>query len=410
MPNDWFHDVTTISDCSPSAVFDVNAAPSWAATSGAAMQEARGSGGSAGSKNPQARLEALRDMFQESPDVPSTPPRSITGEVRERTIWAYWAQGYDDMPEFFKMCVGTWQRSNPHWDVRVLQKTTVHEFLSEVELPNHFMQMFSHQTASDAVRLGVLSRYGGVWLDVNMILRTSLDSFCWNAISSGRKSAAVCFHPYYGTEALGGQDFVESWFLATKPGNPFFLRWRDLFRELFHNRLDTEGILEHPLYQGIDLSGFERLNAEFSGSGMEFREYLAIHAMCHRLIETDPQARAQWRDSFQRTDAADTAFRMQLDAQASGMAAAEVLMSQDPRADDIVEGIPLIKFTTPHYGPLLFLQRSQLADRRTLLGRLLDPQDAPSGSTPPRGERAPPRVRWARKAQHACPGQQARFF
>lgn len=26
--------------------------------------------------------------------------------------------------------------------------------------------MTSHQTASDAVRLGVLSRYGGVWLDV----------------------------------------------------------------------------------------------------------------------------------------------------------------------------------------------------------------------------------------------------
>eukprot|EP00933_Yihiella_yeosuensis_P029820 TRINITY_DN23471_c1_g1_i1.p1 TRINITY_DN23471_c1_g1~~TRINITY_DN23471_c1_g1_i1.p1 ORF type:complete len:475 (-),score=77.37 TRINITY_DN23471_c1_g1_i1:158-1582(-) len=332
------------------------------------------------SKNPEARLSALQEMFEIRHNESSTPPRSLTGEVRDRTIWGYWAQGYNEMPEFFKLCVGTWQRLNPHWDVRILQKSTVHEYLSEVELPNNFMQMLSHQTASDAVRLGLLSRYGGVWMDVNMILRTSLDDFCWREITSGKRAGAFCYHPFYGTEALGGQDFVESWFLASKPGNPFFIRWRDMFKELFHNRLDTEGILEHPLYEGIDLSGFERLNQQFSGSNMDFREYLAIHVMCHRLIEKEPKARAMWKDEFLKVDAASTAFRMQLDAEAGGMAAAQALISQDPRADELVEGIPLMKFTTPHYGPLLFLQRWQLEDRRTLLGRLLDPSPPSGGS------------------------------
>jgi mannosyltransferase OCH1-like enzyme len=45
--------------------------------------------------------------------------------------------------------------------VRILQKSTVLEYLDEEELANRFMEMTSHQTASDAVRLGVLSRYGG---------------------------------------------------------------------------------------------------------------------------------------------------------------------------------------------------------------------------------------------------------
>lgn len=41
--------------------------------------------------------------------------------------------------------------------------------------------------------------------------------------------------------------------------------------------------------------------------GMEFREYLAIHAMCHRLLETEPEARRLWRDEFIKINAADTA-------------------------------------------------------------------------------------------------------
>lgn len=322
------------------------------------------------------RQQALEDMFRVSHNTPSTPPRGLTGEVRERTIWAYWAQGYDRMPEFFKLCVGTWQRHNPHWDVRILEKATVHEYLSEAELPNRFMHMFSHQAASDAVRLGLLSRYGGVYMDVNILMRASLDAMCWDAIASGERAAAVFYHPHYGTEAFDGKDLTESWFLATRPGNPFFLQWRDLFKELMHNRLDTEGLLEHPLYQGVDLSGIDRLNKQF-GADFDFREYLAIHAMCHRLIETDEEAHAQWSSTFRRFNAAETAFRVQLQAEAAGRFAAEAFISTDPQMDLWLHGVPLIKFTTPHHGPLAPLTREQLLDKRTLLGRLLDPPAAP---------------------------------
>jgi len=309
--------------------------------------------------------------------VPTAAPSATTplrsAEVKPRTIWAYWAQGHQQMPEFFQMCVGTWQRVNPHWDVRILQKSTILEYLSEEELPNRFMDMTSHQTASDAVRLGVLSRYGGVWLDVNILVCGSLDDLCWNAIRRNQKPACVFFHPSYGTEPLGGQDFVESWCLATKPQNPFFLRWRDTFKELFRDRLSIEGLLSHPFYKGLDLSGFEKLNEDFRGSGMEFREYLAIHVMCHRLLETDPEARRLWRDEFIKVNAADTAFRLQMVAQASDMHMAQVLLLEDSRAEKLIEGVPLIKFRTPDYGPLLQLAQSQLTDRRHLLGRLLDP-------------------------------------
>lgn len=41
--------------------------------------------------------------------------------------------------------------------------------------------------------------------------------------------------------------------------------------------------------------------------------------MCHRLLETDPESRRAWRDDFLKVNAADTAFRLQMVAQASDM-------------------------------------------------------------------------------------------
>mmetsp|Transcript_28195 Transcript_28195/g.85144 ORF Transcript_28195/g.85144 Transcript_28195/m.85144 type:complete len:329 (+) Transcript_28195:99-1085(+) len=317
-----------------------------------------------------SRLQVLTHMFKVTHNAPSTPLRSLTGEVRERTIWAYWGQGPEQMPALFRMCVATWRHHNPDWDIRVLQKSDVYEFLSEADLPNRFDHMLSPQTCSDCLRLALLARYGGVWLDVSVLLQASLDELCWKAVSSGDRAAAVFFHPKYGTEALGQQDFVESWFLATRAGNPFFLRWRDLLRELLHNRLDVNGLLEHPLYQGLDLAGVDRLNCEFSPP-FDFREYLAIHAMCHRLLETDAALQEQWSSLWLRLDASETAFCVQLRAEAEGAQVAMVFLAGDAHWDVLARRTPLIKFTTPHYRELVLMPREVLLDERSLIGRLL---------------------------------------
>merc|ERR1719469_1162593 len=150
---------------------------------------------------------------------------------------------------------------------------------------------------------------------------------------AGEKRAATFHHSSYGLDTWRRLDFTESWFLASLPGNPFFMKWRDLLKELLHNRVDVDGLLQHPLYKNLALDGFDRLNREFSGFQHDFREYLAIHAMCHRLIEKDASARKQWDSSWIRHDAASTAFALQLHAEKNNMHVAEVFMS-DGRSFD----------------------------------------------------------------------------
>ncbi|CAE8650094.1 unnamed protein product [Polarella glacialis] len=317
-----------------------------------------------------SQTAVLVEMFRVSHNVPSTPAKSLTNEIQERTIWGYWAQGEERMSDFFKLCVDTWKHQNKDWDVRILSRSNLYDYLSAAELPNRFEQMFSPQTSSDCIRLALLSRYGGVWLDVNIILRQSLDELFWNKIESGEASAAACHHPKYGLEDFQQQDFTESWLLATKAGNPFFLRWRDLLKELLHNRLDVKGLMEHPLYQDINLSGFERLNRDFQAP-FDFREYLAIHAMFHRLLETDARLRDQWRSSWVKIDAVATGFKIQMQAESESLQAAHVFLGTEERWDAVAEGVPFIKFTTPHHLEITKLPRQVLLSEKVLLGRLL---------------------------------------
>jgi len=320
-------------------------------------------------------IDVLAERFRLTHNLPSTPARSLSREVRGRTIWGYWAQGFDEMPELFKLCVGTWRWFNPHWDVRILCNSTLHEFLSETELPNRFSEFSRPQIASNCVRLALLARYGGVWLDASVILRTGLDGLCWEEIACGQMVAAALHHERYGTGALGCNDFVESWLLATRKGNPFFLRWRDLVCELLHNRLDVHGLRSHPLCQDLDLMGFERLGSEFRGSAhdQEFREHLAHLVMFHRLLQRDPAAQKQWRESWRLFDAESTALCLQQLAYKAQVTTTDVLRSRDGRLDDALRGVPLVKLATPHYSPLLRLPREELLDETTLLGRFLRP-------------------------------------
>lgn len=297
-------------------------------------------------------------------------PRAKSQEIRDRTIWGYWWQGYDDMCDMFKLCTETWQRHNPEWDVRILDNETVYDYVSPDALPNLFQEMESYQLASDAVRLALLCRYGGVWMDVNVLLRCKLDDLCWSDIQSGRKTAAVFYHPHYGTDAFQHKDFTESWFLATKPGNPFFLRWQETLLELLHDRTNVYGLSEHPLYEGLDLYGIDVLNGNAGIANFNFRDYLAIHSMGIRLLQTEPELREQWMSSFIKIDAAATAFKLQLYFEEVGETVGFAVLTRSIPTFDFMDNVPLVKFNSDHYQMAIHCPGDQL-ESSTLMGDLL---------------------------------------
>eukprot|EP01065_Artemidia_motanka_P005294 TRINITY_DN12568_c0_g1_i2.p1 TRINITY_DN12568_c0_g1~~TRINITY_DN12568_c0_g1_i2.p1 ORF type:complete len:280 (+),score=101.97 TRINITY_DN12568_c0_g1_i2:242-1081(+) len=273
------------------------------------------------------------------------------------------------MPALQRLCVRTWRRQNPGWDVRILCRRSVWQYLGEADLPNQWRAIGSHQLASDAVRLALLSRYGGAYLDAAIILREPLERLGWGEVEAGKRRAAGFYHPQFGTPSWGGRDFVESWLLMCRPHDPLFLRWRDLLREALHNRVSATGLLQHPLYQELPLDNFEHMNRTFVAD-FDFREYLVIHAMYRRILETEPALRAMWKDDWLLHDAAATAFRVQGRIEAAGGWTPQGLMSDDARWTEAAEGTPLIKLIGPQAEPLQALSEEQLLSPSTVIGRV----------------------------------------
>eukprot|EP00397_Hematodinium_sp_SG-2012_P026779 GEMP01028095.1.p1 GENE.GEMP01028095.1~~GEMP01028095.1.p1 ORF type:complete len:268 (+),score=41.37 GEMP01028095.1:32-805(+) len=246
-----------------------------------------------------------------------------------RTIWAYWERGRPS--SFSKLCMLTWKKLNPHWTIHLLNKSNYQEFVPRSELPNRFEELTS-RLASDCLRLALLARHGGVWMDVSILLRQPLDHWCWNRIAP--RSAFVFHHSLYDVQP---RDFVESWFLAANsPQQDVFVAWRDRMCELLHDQVSAVGLAAtHPLYK---------------------REYLAIHAM-FKTLSDDPLLRAQI-EGWQFEDAHKTALTLDV----------KTMLEPPEKSFEKFENIPLFKFTSPmqpnDLSPEFFMRPN------TLIGKL----------------------------------------
>lgn len=82
-------------------------------------------------------------------------------------IWVCWWQGEDQMPQMIKQCYySLCKNSNGHQVVLLTNKNYM-EYISlpEIVLEKHKKGLISTAHLSDVLRLSLLSKYGGLWID-----------------------------------------------------------------------------------------------------------------------------------------------------------------------------------------------------------------------------------------------------
>ena len=83
------------------------------------------------------------------------------------TIWTIWLQGMDQAPEVVKKCYESMKRNMPDKEIVVI---TDDNFKDYVQFPDYIMEKYekgiiSKVHFSDLLRIELLSKYGGTWLD-----------------------------------------------------------------------------------------------------------------------------------------------------------------------------------------------------------------------------------------------------
>jgi hypothetical protein len=103
-------------------------------------------------------------------------------------VWVCWLQGEENMPETVKMCYDALlKRANGHKVTLITEAN----YLKFIDVPEYIREkyekgMISHTHFSEVVRVSLLAKYGGLWIDATIYVSEKLPSFNEFSFWTGR--------------------------------------------------------------------------------------------------------------------------------------------------------------------------------------------------------------------------------
>jgi hypothetical protein len=171
----------------------------------------------------RGRLDPLRHEA----GIEKPPPAAMDdGAALPRVVWMLWLQGWERAPELVRACAETWRRQNPGWTVRLLDRGRLGDFLPADALAHVAGKPLEPEAFSDVIRLELLARYGGVWVDATVYCMRPLDTWLPERITAG----------FFAFARPAADRMLSSWFLAAAPGSDIVHRWQEAARRYWENR------------------------------------------------------------------------------------------------------------------------------------------------------------------------------
>lgn len=154
---------------------------------------------------------------------------TMTNSNCPKILWSYWSGEKSPCAE---ACKKSWEKHASDFTIKVLNPKTIREHLPDFpDLPEEIPT----QQFSDLVRLMLLERYGGIWIDHSTIITQPLD---W-VIDLLKKthSEAVAFYNEFPDEyhSNPNRPIIENGFIAAHPKSKFIGDWRSRYQECIKN-------------------------------------------------------------------------------------------------------------------------------------------------------------------------------
>ena len=97
-----------------------------------------------------------------------------------KDIYILWFQGFNNAPEIVKLCLQSWKYHNPDWNIIELDETVLKNYIN--------IEKYSHinlTALSDIVRLFILNKYGGLWIDATTVCKMPLTNWLIDNLKAG---------------------------------------------------------------------------------------------------------------------------------------------------------------------------------------------------------------------------------
>lgn len=137
-----------------------------------------------------------------------------------KIVWMYWDN--EEYPSFVKLCMDKIIKNNPDFVINIVNERNLGEFIDINRIPE--FNMVQHK--ADFIRLSLLYKYGGVWIDSSVMLFESLDYYF--KILSNYKSNFLSFYWDYNSSDYE-YPIVQNWFMISAANTDFIKDWLEEF-------------------------------------------------------------------------------------------------------------------------------------------------------------------------------------
>ncbi|OOY29122.1 hypothetical protein BMI90_02325 [Thioclava sp. L04-15] len=203
-------------------------------------------------------------------------------------VFSFWHQGITHAPGMIQRLQWIWQKTHGTDEVKLIAAPESDDLIADEGIDPARLSM---QIRSDILRLLLLAKHGGVWVDATLLPSTHLNTWLPGALGA---SGFFAFYNEHRDRA------ISSWFLAAQQGDPLIARWRDAFVEYFRTprQLNKTAPLwtraAQELRRAINPASF----ADPSVAGRSsYYPYFILHYHFDKLVRTDPVCAAIWQQT-----------------------------------------------------------------------------------------------------------------
>jgi len=192
-----------------------------------------------------------------------------------KIVWSYWGTNdLNNIPLSVKQILNDRNEKlkSKNWNIKMLNDISIYEYINKDEFPLNYLEL-SIQAQSDWIRLKLLQKYGGLWLDASLIINDidSLERIYQDTLLE--KSYLTAFYLEARTSNNDPYTFIESWFIMAPLKSNIINKWL----EQFEKAVDM-GFQEY--LDNIKSTGYQNWGI------LEFGTYLIIH-LCLQIILKD---------------------------------------------------------------------------------------------------------------------------
>mmetsp|Transcript_27094 Transcript_27094/g.62684 ORF Transcript_27094/g.62684 Transcript_27094/m.62684 type:complete len:334 (-) Transcript_27094:136-1137(-) len=254
-----------------------------------------------------------------------------------RPIWSYWSNG--SPPPLVRLCLQSIEaHAGSQWELHTLTPDTAKDYVNAADLPKAFEEM-QPSFQADALRLALLRRHGGTWIDASSIILRDLASWVDKPLASGKDFVGFYIDHY---TAVGEPPLVASWAVAVRePEQEVLVAWHNAYLQLWENRTTEDGISDDKFFAGIDISGVDPL----------MQDYLNIELVLQAILQRDPALQQDFMEHSLLLRSEDTAYGLQATLGLTWMA-----QSKCAPVDNLYELLPVAARHAMEVTPLVKLR------------------------------------------------------